>query len=255
MDYGSRQIIEGAVGNTAVLTPDEITDLLLDPVAHALDTTHAHFAIGSRLARRYPANVAPFAVVADYNSKSFSALADLLAPRERFYLVGDRPVVSKPLTVGPPLRTFQMIGPEHVRTAAPAAGDSGNAQLLLLGSHDAAAMFELISLAFPGFYQPQTYRMGTYYGIYQDAKLVAMAGERLCMTGLREISGVCTRPGYTGRGYANLLMTRVMQDHVAMGVKSFLHVGSSNSRAVALYQWMGFRAVRAIDLWPISLAG
>jgi hypothetical protein len=42
-------------------------------------------------------------------------------------------------------------------------------------------MFDLITLAFPGFFRPRTYEMGTYYGIRVEGKLAAMAGERVCM--------------------------------------------------------------------------
>jgi predicted GNAT family acetyltransferase len=81
-----------------------------------------------------------------------------------------------------------------------------------------------------------------------------MAGERLCMTGYREISGVCTHPAHTGRGYARTLMTGLMRDHAAAAVASFLHVGKANKRAAAIYERMGFRVLRSVALWPISLA-
>jgi GNAT superfamily N-acetyltransferase len=156
------------------------------------------------------------------------------------------------------LLTFQMIGPERIDLQAEVHGEvRGHVERIepvLLGSQDAPAMFELITLAFPGFYRPRTYEMGTYYGIYLNRELVAMAGERLCITGLREISGVCTRPGHTGKGYAKALMARLLRDHVAMAVKSFLHVGRSNGRAVGIYEQMGFRTLRSITLWPVSLA-
>jgi predicted GNAT family acetyltransferase len=82
---------------------------------------------------------------------------------------------------------------------------------------------------------------------------VAMAGERLCMTAYREISGVCTHPDYTGRGYAKLLVNYLLREHAKAGVTSFLHVGKANTRAAGLYERMGFRIARSIALWPISL--
>ena len=153
------------------------------------------------------------------------------------------------LSVGPPLHTFQMLGPEVGAVIEPRDGEISP---ILITSDDAGEMFELITLAFPGFYQPRTYERGTYYGIRVDGKLVAMAGERLCMVGYREIRGVCTRPGYVGKGYARTLMIRLMGDHAAAGVKSFLHVGKANTRAVAIYERMGFQVLRSIALWPVS---
>jgi ribosomal protein S18 acetylase RimI-like enzyme len=224
-------------------------DPLPDPVRHALNSVHAHFAIGHAPARRYPPEVAPFAVIDDMSEPTLTRLQELLTPGELVYIFNEPPAQMDGLSVGPPLHTFQMLGPE---VGAVTETREGEISPILMTSDDAGEMFELITLAFPGFYQPRTYEMGTYYGIRVDGKLVAMAGERLCMTGYREISGVCTHPGYVGKGYARTLMIRLMGDHADAGVKSFLHVGKANTRAVAIYERMGFRVLRSIALWPIS---
>jgi hypothetical protein len=49
-------------------------------------------------------------------------------------------------------------------------------------------------------------------------------------------------------------MTRLMQDHAAARVESFLHVGKVNQRAAAIYERMQFRVLRATALWRISPA-
>jgi GNAT superfamily N-acetyltransferase len=222
---------------------------LSDPVRHALNSVHAHFAIGHAPARRYPPEVAPFAVIDHVSEPNLTRLKELLTPGELVYIFNEPAAQMDGLSVGPPLHTFQMLGPDP--PPAVEASEDG-IRPMLMTAEDASEMFELITLAFPGFYQPRTYEMGTYYGIRVDGKLVAMAGERLCMTGYREISGVCTHPDYVGKGYARTLMTRLMRDHAAAGVKSFLHVGKANTRAVAIYDRMGFRVLRSIALWPIS---
>jgi ribosomal protein S18 acetylase RimI-like enzyme len=226
------------------------TDPLGDPVRNALNSTHAHFAIGRAPARRYPAEVSPFAVIDDVSEPTLARLEALLAPGEQVYIFNEPPARMNGLCVGPPLHTFQMLGPDHFEDQA----HEDEIHPILMTPEYAAEMFELISLAFPGFYQPRTYEMGTYYGMRVDGELVAMAGERLCMTGYREISGVCTHPAHTGRGYARTLMTGLMRDHAAAGVTSFLHVGKANKRAAAIYERMGFRVLRSVALWPISLA-
>jgi len=226
------------------------SDPLLDPVRNALNSEHAHFAVGESPARRYPAHVAPFAVIDDISEPTLGRLEALLAPGEQVYIFTEPPKEMKGLSAAPPLHIFQMIAPDDPVVEA----GEGEGRPILMTSNDASEMFELISLAFPGFYQPRTYEMGTYYGIRVEGKLVAMAGERLCLTGYREISGVCTHPAHTGNGYARTLIIRLMQDHVAAGVKSFLHVGKANTRAVALYERMGFHVLRSIPLWPISRA-
>ena len=226
------------------------SDPLLDPVRNALNSAHAHFAIGRPPARRYPAEVSPFAVIDDTSEPTLARLEALLVPGEQVYIFNEPPAQMNGLSVGPPLHTFQMLGPDYFEDE----GRKDEIHPILMTPENAGEMFELISLAFPGFYQPRTYEMGTYYGIRVDGKLVAMAGERLCMTGYREISGVCTHPSHTGKGYARTLMTCLMRDHAAAGVTSFLHVGKANKRATTIYERMGFRMLRSIALWPISLA-
>ena len=189
-------------------------------------------------------------MIDDTSEPTLARLEALLVPGEQVYIFNEPPAQMNGLSVGPPLHTFQMLGPDYFEDES----RKGEIHPILMTPENAGEMFDLISLAFPGFYQPRTYEMGTYYGIRVDGKLVAMAGERLCMTGYREISGVCTHPSHTGKGYARTLMTCLMRDHAAAGVTSFLHVGKANKRATTIYERMGFRMLRSIALWPISLA-
>jgi predicted GNAT family acetyltransferase len=126
--------------------------------------------------------------------------------------------------------------------------------ILRMTAADADAMVALTTLAFPGFFRERTHEMGNYYGIRVGGELVAMAGERLALPGMREISAVVTRPGHTGKGYARALMNCLLREHANAGLTSFLHVGVRNTRAVALYERMGFAVAGSITLWPVSLA-
>jgi predicted GNAT family acetyltransferase len=225
-------------------------DPLLDPVWNALETAHSHFAVGRGAARRYPAEVVPFGALADNSQATVEQFKELLEPGEQVYVLGNAPEARNGLTVGSPLHCHQMLGPSH------AAVETGAAEIdpLLLTCKDAGAMVALTTLAFPGFFRQRTCEMGTYYGIRVDGELVAMAGERLALPGLREISAVCTHPAHTGRGYAKKLMTCLMREHASAGFTSFLHVSKSNTRAIALYERLGFRVARSVSLWPVSLA-
>jgi predicted GNAT family acetyltransferase len=79
-----------------------------------------------------------------------------------------------------------------------------------------------------------------------------MAGERIAVPGFREISAVVTHPAHTGKGYARVLMNRLLQDHAAAGLQSFLYVSEHNFRAIAIYKRMGFVILRSFALWPVS---
>jgi ribosomal protein S18 acetylase RimI-like enzyme len=228
-------------------------DPLFDSVWNALHTVHTHFALRNGPAVRYPADVAPFAALANANHSDLSPLAELLAPSERVYLIGAQPRVTKNLQVGPPINSFQMIFPAPPRANGEATAAATDTPILRMAPGDAPAMVALTDLAFPGFFRPKTYQMGAYYGIRINSELAAMAGERLAVPGFREISAVVTHPAHTGKGYARLLMDRLLQDHAAAGLKSFLHVSEGNSRAIAIYKRMGFVILRSVVLWPISL--
>ena len=54
--------------------------VLDNPVWSALSTTHASFAEGDELAKRYPSDVAPFAATGDLSPESYRSLARLLGP-------------------------------------------------------------------------------------------------------------------------------------------------------------------------------
>jgi predicted GNAT family acetyltransferase len=80
----------------------------------------------------------------------------------------------------------------------------------------------------PAAPRPRAIELGDYFGHVEDGQLVAMAGERTAAPGLRDISGVCTRPGYQGRGLARRLMLKLVRRQLARGETPFLHVMSAS---------------------------
>ena len=110
-----------------------------------------------------------------------------------------------------------------------------------LGEADVAEMVELATLTKPGPFDTRTREMGTYLGIRKDGKLVAMAGERLKLPGYTEISAVCTHPEHLGHGYAGFLMTILAERIRGRGETPILHVRAENTRAVQLYERLGFK--------------
>lgn len=228
-----------------------IGELLLHPVWSALNTVHERFAVGPGPALRYPAEVVPFAALAGGCNANLAPLQELLVHGEHVYLFGAQPVATERLIVGQPVHTLQMVGPVKP-TFGPRPEENS---VRTMTSDDADAMVSLTTLAFPGYFRKRTHELGTYYGVRVEGELVAMAGERLALPGLREVSAVCTHPAHTGKGYARMLMTRLMNNHTGNDCRSFLHVAESNKQAIALYHRLGFRTMNSITLWPIALAG
>jgi GNAT superfamily N-acetyltransferase len=225
------------------LLPDH---LFTDPIWPALHGPHRHLAIGGELACRYPADVAVFAAIAEPTEAAMERLHALLALGEGIWLFGtDFPAVSG-LEVTDRMPCPQMALPGHI------APPEANADVIALTEANADEMVALTDLAFPGFFQPRTYRMGSYYGVRAPSgELIAMGGERMKLDGYSEISTVCTHPSYRGKGFAESIIWQVVRQHRREGVQSFLHVGTANTGAIALYQRLGFVICREITITRI----
>ena len=89
---------------------------------------------------------------------------------------------------------------------------------------------------------PRLMELGGFVGSSkQDDQLVAMACLRLHLPGYREISTVGTLPEHTGRGYATALVGELARRSRNAGKQAFLTVNTSNARAYAIYERLGFR--------------
>jgi ribosomal protein S18 acetylase RimI-like enzyme len=219
-------------------------ELFVDPVWHALNTQHRHLALVEGDARRYPADVAPFAALAKPTESALWELHSLLAPDASVWLTG----TSYPEVPG--LRNEGALECAQMVLTTELAEKPAAVELERLTAADSAAMVALTDIAFPGFFRSRTHLMGAYYGVRMGggAPLMAMAGERLVLDGYTEVSGVCTHPEHRGKGLAAHLIARVAKDHREQGVVSFLHVSTANTHAMDLYRRLGFVEIRRITL-------
>jgi GNAT superfamily N-acetyltransferase len=231
-------------------TPD---DPLANAIWNALHSGHQHLALTSGLATKYPANVAPFAALAEVSPTALHDLHSLLEPNEATYILAKLPPPSTDgLRYEATVPCLQMVFPQ----TAPLPTLSPNLHLSKLNCADASAMLALTDIAFPGFFRPRTCAMGNYYGIWDPTlpnRLIAMAGERLILAPYRELSGVCTHPDHRGQGYAAALMTQLLrdhrdEDHRTQNAISCLHVVSTNHPAIAIYHRLGFETLREVHL-------
>ena len=205
-----------------------------NPIWHALTSTHAGLAEGDELARRYPLHLAPFAAVREQTPEAFASLARALHP-EGMAALFITPL-EPPLPGWTHLRTFevvQMICEHLVPTPEP--------EMIKLEAQNMPEMLELVRLTEPGPFKDRANELGTFYGVRNDRQLVAMAGERIRLTGFTEISAVCTHPDFQRRGLARGLMHRISSEILARGEIPFLHVFAGNSNAIRAYETLGFR--------------
>ncbi|WP_308237974.1 GNAT family N-acetyltransferase [Phenylobacterium sp. J426] len=109
-------------------------------------------------------------------------------------------------------------------------------------------MLQLATLTKPGPFFSRTHQLGAFIGVRENGRLAAMCGERLRLPGYTELSAVCTHPDFLGRGYAAGLMSLVTQAILARGDVAFLHVYDHNTRAIALYERLGWTRRRAVEV-------
>jgi ribosomal protein S18 acetylase RimI-like enzyme len=220
----------------------------------ALTTRDAEFAESFDEARRFVREVGPLGAFREHGVRGYASLAGLVGPGGTIGLFLDDPYEDEPyelragwtFVVGAPL--LQMVAEDvsgkHARLRSSLGSprpDSLSPELIELGTQDSPEMIELTALTKPGPFSRRTHELGTYLGIRREGKLVAMAGERLKVPGHTEVSAVCTHPDYTGKGYAGILTTEVMQRIRARGETPFLHVRQDNERAIEVYKGLGFR--------------
>ena len=219
------------------------------PVWSMLTGRQAHLAEGDARALRLDRGYGVFGVAADTGAEAQAALAALIPPGEQLWIVeGER----WPVPVGA-REVKRAVLTQMVAEGAPPTAREGEPAIIGLGEADAADMAALAEHAKPGPWGPTTHRYGPFFGIRDDeGRLLAMAGQRMLMPGMAEVSGVSTWEDCRGRGYARTLIGHVMRDMVARGEQPFLHSYADNAGAIALYESLGFRIRREVHVLVIA---
>lgn len=212
------------------------------PVWNTLSTVHAPFSIGNDRARRFEDGVNAFAAAKDESDESLAALARLVPENGYVFVIQVPPIVV----------------PEGARAALTSTGaqmflekltrkDTGGHRIERLTDADAPEMLALATLTKPGPFFSRTHLLGRFWGVKENGRLIAMAGERFRHPGYTEISGVCTHPDHLGRGLAHALCRKVAEEILAGGEVPYLHVFTTNTRAIRVYENLGFRTRKIVN--------
>jgi ribosomal protein S18 acetylase RimI-like enzyme len=224
-----------------------VTELLDNPIWNALATEQADLAERAGDAARFPPSITALGGLRVATAHAFAALAGLLAPGDVCGVLLDEPL---PLPAGlarvddPPVLQMVHDGPPAAERPGDGAEQASRSDSIVpLGAADAAAMQALAEATRPGPFGPRTHELG-FLGVRDGGRLIAMAGQRMRLPGLVEVSGICTDPAHLGRGHAARLTAAQLARIHAEGARAFLHVKADNARAIGLYERLGFRARR-----------
>ncbi len=216
-----------------------------NPAYASLGGAHAQLAQTSGRARRYPPDVAPFlALPTPPSAQDWRDAADLVAPGT--YVAG-RYGADEPPDGWRAIQAFDLVQMVEQRVVGAEC-----AEAIALGPADVPEMLELVAQTEPGPFLTRTIELGDYLGVRRDGVLVAMAGERFRPDGWTEISAVCTKPDHRGQGLASQLVGALIASIQRRSERVFLHVMSTNTGAIRLYEELGFRVRQEVTLTVVT---
>ncbi|MDB5200944.1 MAG: family N-acetyltransferase [Ferruginibacter sp.] len=218
--------------------------VLHNPVFNALSSKDATFSNGRDKVKFFDEKVSPFAGFADDYPDGFEELKWLL-PGGRKILYASSAEISIPAgwTLLAHIPGLQFVLDELIK------GEKIAVEPVALGKEHVDEMIALTALTKPGPFDKRTIEFGSYYGIFNRGKLVAMTGQRLHLDDYSEISAVCTHPDHSGKGYAAALLQQQAGIIIRDGKTAFLHVRADNQRAIQLYERTGFKISRPMNFY------
>jgi ribosomal protein S18 acetylase RimI-like enzyme len=218
------------------------SNLLDNPTWHALTGPHRHFAERIGDAARYLPDVAIFAALPDVpTAPSWESLAALVGP-------GGVATLARVGRLDPPDSWRKLFHGEGVQMVATSVASGDDAGVETLTAEDVPDMLDLVKRTEPGPFEVRTIELGTFVGVRDGGRLVAMAGERIHPPGHTELSGVCTDEHYRGRGLASALVRAVATNIASRGELPILHTRADNVGAIRLYEQLGFTVRTPFDV-------
>lgn len=215
-----------------------------NPVWYALSENHSAFALDYDGTKFYNPDYCPFgSFIVSESTLTATEQYELLT--DSFFIVGEKPEITNSLKIVKELVCLQMIIQDKIQLAI-------DTEILKLTENHNAELLQLVNLVQPGYFKTQTPLLGNYYGIFKDAQLIAVAGERMKMNDFTEVSAIITHPDHTGKGYAKQLISHVVNSILDESKTPFLHVVENNIGAISLYEKLGFATRRKISFWNVS---
>jgi len=226
------------------------TSVLDNVVWHALEGPQAHLGSREGAAARFDTDVSPFSALADISSpQAWDDLGALIGEGAAAMLFAPSVDVPPGWSRDIAIPCVQMVATDVIRP-------SPGVELVELGPSDVDDMLELAALARPGPFDRRTIELGTYLGLREGGRLVAMAGERFKVPGYTEISAVATAPSHRGKGLGAATVLATTERIRERGEEAYLHVLLDNAPAIALYTKLGFTVrlqAEAVAVRPVAV--
>lgn len=224
-------------------------DTLSNIIWRALAGSHRRLSMGDERARRYSREFPALLGFADPSSADFDGIEPHCENGDHLYCTewGGQP------PAGWYVQFEAKVAAMIWKGTRPAIEDS--ATFTRLEEKHVDAMRALARLTRPGPFAQSPMGLGEWWGIFEEGRLVAMAGERLHAGELHEVSGICTLPEFQGRGLAARLTQAIVRRQLDRGETPFLHVMADNGRARSLYERLGFATEREVPLRVVQRIG
>lgn len=201
----------------------------------ALNGTFARYSRAVGRVRLLTPDIGRVCAIEEDSPANLSDLASALSVGEEVLLIAPQPLRAtaelEVLAVKPVLQMVAEL-PEPATLGVPT---------VRLGQDDFARMLALVDVARPGPLGSRALELGSFRGVFECGRLVAMAGERLRLDRYVEVASVCTHPGYRGKGYAKAVASALMREIFDAGCIPFLGVDDGNLAAIKLYESLGFK--------------
>ena len=203
----------------------------------ALHGPHREIAYITDLACAYRDQYYSFSAVKENTEKAYRELASIVKPGRRIAIRGTGEKVDYP-------EWDHLASPLGVRMVLDDPINVPDLPYVKLVESDIPEMIALSKLSsHVEDLNHSKIRIGDFYGIREDGRVVAMAGERVQLEGYSEVSGVVTHPDYRKRGYGGGLTLFKCNQVQERGKIPFLGVIEANDGAVRLYQKLGFKTL------------
>ncbi|BFM44115.1 GNAT family N-acetyltransferase [Flavobacterium sp. CFS9] len=215
-----------------------------NPVWYALSENHSELALEYAGTKFYNPDYCPFgSFIVSESTLTATEQYGLLT--NSFFIVGEKPEIDDSLIIIKELICLQMIIQDKIQLAI-------DTEIVKLTESHNPELLQLVNLVQPGYFKTKTPLLGNYYGIFKEAQLIAVAGERMKMNDFTEVSAIITHPDHTGKGYAKQLISHVVNSILDESKTPFLHVVENNVGAIGLYEKLGFVTRRKISFWNVS---